>query len=350
MSNRPRQRLARLCLIDDILEFSKIEAGKLQTEIVECSLTDLLDGIADLIGAAAVRRNLDSAIRRQEPLPDLICTDPIRLRQCLLNLLNNALKFTEVGHVHLLVTREGAFPRFDVEDTGVGIPAEKLPSIFSEFTQADNSTTRQYGGTGLGLTITRELCQLLGGGVSVRSELGRGSVFTMRVLAGVDLGAEQAPELKEEESIGSERGPRESSTPAVASAAHDTFVGRVLVAEDTLSNQVLIELLLTKSGLKVQLVENGKSAVQEGLANDYDLILMDMQMPIMNGFEATRELRAGGYKGPIVALTASAMEGDRRKCLDAGCTDYLSKPLSRPELTGVLAEHLPRRAAPVSNS
>ena len=326
-----------LHLINDILDLSKIEAGRFQMEWRSCELATVLDSVEAMMRPSAEKRGLEFKVIKSPDVPDLVHTDASRLRQCLVNLISNAIKFTQAGHVHVRVFLDGARSdpclRFDVEDTGIGIAPEKQEAIFEAFTQADGTTTRKYGGTGLGLTITRKLIGLLGGTVFVKTRLGEGSVFSLTMPAGFcPLKAPSASEPSRTEPV----------TAQVARADNVKIHGCVLVAEDVQTNQILIKLLLEKLGLDVTVVENGQEAVQEATQSDYDLILMDVQMPRKNGHEATRELRGLGLAVPIVALTAHAMQEDRQDCLAAGCDDYLAKPIDREKLVEILMRYLPR--------
>jgi signal transduction histidine kinase/DNA-binding NarL/FixJ family response regulator/HPt (histidine-containing phosphotransfer) domain-containing protein len=320
-----------LQLINDILDFSKIEAGKLNTEIIEFTLFEFLEDLNSLLRPLALSRGLDFEILQCSDLPAVIHSDPVRVRQCLVNLVSNAVKFTSAGHVFVNVyiqrQDESDYIRFDVEDTGIGIPADKIDTIFEAFTQADGSTTRKYGGTGLGLTITRQLVQLLGGTIEVRSEIGKGSVFSILFPTGVNV---------EEQPVMNRYQLSESLIEETKTEPEGPLCGRVLVAEDAKGNQALIRLLLEKMGLEVEIVENGQQALEKAMAEKFDLIFMDMQMPVMNGYDATRELRRRGCTLPIIALTAHAMKEDEKKCLSAGCSGYLQKPIDRAKLTELL--------------
>jgi len=338
-----------LALINDILDFSKIEAGRLTVEKISCVLPDLLLSVKAMMEPAALKKHLEFRILPQGPIPTEIMTDPLRLRQCLINLLGNAVKFTSSGHVYLRVTVQSEqnqpFVCFAVEDTGIGIPPDRLEKIFEPFVQAEESTTRHYGGTGLGLTITRRLTELMGGTLSVESRVGQGSVFTLRLPAqtpsnttatfGEDLFQEGLPQAKPVE-----------SEPI-------RFWGHVLVAEDSAASQILIRKLLEKYGLEVTIADNGRRVVEEALNGSYDLILMDMHMPEMNGYDATRLLREQGCVVPIIALTASALKSDESKCLQAGCDGYLTKPINRAELLRTLHKYLlsecPAASAPAAS-
>ncbi len=327
-----------LQLINDILDFSKIEAGKLSTEVIEFSLFEFLEDLNSLLRPLALNKGLEFEILQCSDLPSVIWSDPVRVRQCLVNLVSNAIKFTTSGHVFVNVyvqrMEESDYIRFDVEDTGIGIPEEKKQTIFEAFTQADGSTTRKFGGTGLGLTITRQLVHLLGGSIEVRSEEGRGSVFSVLFPSGVNV--EDQPVMNRyqlSESLVTEKKPSQSGS----------LRGRILVAEDAAGNQALIRLLLERLGLEVVIVENGQQALDRALSESFDLIFMDMQMPVMNGYDAVRMLRQKGYTGPIVALTANAMKEDEKKCLAAGCDGYLQKPIDRAILSERLQTYLQRK-------
>jgi len=324
-----------LGLINDVLDLSKVEAGRLGIELQRCSLVSVLDSVEAMMRTVAEEKKVHFKVIKSPEVPDDLYTDPSRLRQCLVNLISNAIKFTHDGHVHVRVLVEGPgndpHLRFDVEDTGVGIPAEKQALVFEAFRQADGSTTRKYGGTGLGLTITRELAELLGGTISLQSQPGQGSVFSLTLPVGYCLLDNASRRNSHSGSSDAENRPQ----------ARDVQLrGRVLVAEDVETNQVLIKILLKRLGLEVTIVENGQDVVKEGAANPYDVILMDVQMPRMNGHEATQELRRLGIEVPIVALTANVMSEDRKNCLAAGFDGYLTKPIDQNELAETLARHL----------
>jgi len=330
-----------LQLINDILDFSKIEAGKLDIEITDCSLDQLLAVIESLLQPEAIEKGLDFRILQCSPLPEQIRTDPVRLRQCLINLVNNAIKFTDKGHVYINVslekTEDKACICFEVEDTGIGIAPDKQELVLEAFMQADGANTRRFGGTGLGLAITRQLAEMLGGGLTLKSREGSGSVFRLKIDAGVDIKSQRLLDKYEFVS-------RVNEQAAVSEISEwDRFFGRILVAEDSRTNQMLINLLLERLGLEVTIAEDGKEAVERALNQEFDLIFMDIQMPKMNGYEATKILRAGGLTIPIVALTAHAMKGDDKKCLAAGCDDYLTKPIEHKNLIEVIRKYLPRK-------
>jgi PAS domain S-box-containing protein len=326
-----------LQIINDVLDFSKIEARKLTVEYVDCSLARLLASVESLTAPKAKSKGLAFEVVGGEPAPPArIRTDPVRLRQCLINLVNNATKFTERGSIRLCLSLEEIdaqpFVRFDVIDTGIGIPLDRQQAVFEAFVQADGSTTRKYGGTGLGLAITKQLTDLLGGRIRLQSEPGRGTTFSLAIPAGVEVIGQ--PTLSPLGAVSEEE---------TSQVNHNErrFLGRVLVAEDVAANRLLMRLLLERLGLEVALAEDGEKAVAEALENGFDLILMDIQMPRKNGHEATRELRRRGVVTPIVALTAHAMETDRQDCLASGCNDYLAKPVERKELMKMLEKYLP---------
>jgi PAS domain S-box-containing protein len=324
-----------LQLLDDILDFSKIEAGKLDIEMTDCSLEQVLAVVESLMRPMAKEKGLDFDILQRGDVPAQIRTDPMRLRQCLVNLINNAVKFTEAGHVYVNVSQESkhgkAFIRFDVEDTGVGIAPDKQELIFEKFMQANGGVVRKYSGTGLGLAISKQLAHLLGGELTLASEVGKGSVFSYVIPAGVDV--ESQPRLNRFDVL-----KRGACGPGGSQGGR--FSGRALVAEDSPTNQMLARVLLERLGLEVIIAENGKQALDKALNEQFDLIFMDMQMPHMSGYEATRRLKAKSVKTPIIALTARAMKGDEQKCRSAGCDDYLAKPVSQHELFKAVHKYL----------
>jgi PAS domain S-box-containing protein len=327
-----------LSLINDILDLSKIEAGKLSLERVECDLGEVLSDVSQLMGVRAHEKALDFDLCLLSGVPAIIHSDPTRIRQILLNLVGNAIKFTHHGCVRVLVRYETrAMPPLltvDVVDTGIGIEPHHLRGLFQAFQQADSSMSRRFGGTGLGLTICRSLAQALGGDIAVRSVPGRGSTFTftfpVEAPAGVAL-IETLPAPPSEAAAGGKPG--------------EKLNGRVLLAEDGIDNQILVSTILRQRGLQVTTAENGLVAVEFAVTaaregRPYEVILMDMQMPVLDGYQATAKLREQGYAGAIVALTAHAMAGERERCLTAGCDDYLSKPIDQRALVARLRQYL----------
>jgi CheY-like chemotaxis protein len=323
-----------LQIIDDVLDFSRIEAGKLEINAIDCSLEELIVAIESLMRPAAKKKGLEFEVIEKSDLPVQIRTDPVRLRQCLINLIDNAIKYTEHGHVYVNVSIEEDFGkphiRFDVEDTGIGIPDNKQGYIFEEFAQL-NTDTRKCGGAGLGLSITKKLANLLNGDISLTSQQGKGSVFSLKIPAGIDVKSQ--PVMSRQDVIFEINQKRDYS-------GQPRFSGRVLVAEDSRTNQLLINLILQRLGFDVTVVEDGEKAVYEALKQPYDLIFMDIRMPNMDGYEATKILRKKGVKTPIIAVTAYAMRGDDEKCISAGCDDYLSKPIDRKKLVEKISKLL----------
>ncbi len=331
-----------LGLINDILDISKIEAGKMTVEHIECSPMEILSDVTSLMRVRAQEKDLALDIEYAFPIPEKIQSDPVRLKQILINLVGNAIKFTESGGVRLIVRcdeagGEEARLRIEVVDTGIGMTEEQIEHIFQPFSQADTSTTRQFGGTGLGLSISKRLAELLGGEIVIESTPGEGSSFMVTLQTGGLDGVSMLQKQREEEI------PQNPQAPA---APHSTQLSaRILLAEDGPDNQRLISFHLKKAGAEVEIAENGRIAYDRALAEwkdetPFDIILMDMQMPVMDGYEATTELRHEGYTGPIIALTAHAMAGDREKCLAAGCDDYTTKPITKEVLLGVIQSHL----------
>jgi signal transduction histidine kinase/ActR/RegA family two-component response regulator len=331
-----------LRIINDILDFSKIEAGRLDVESVDCSLGRLLNSVYSMMKNKADKKGLEFEVVVDDDVPETVKTDPARLQQCLVNLINNAVKFTEKGHIIVKVSKNSidgkCFISFAVEDTGIGIAEEKQDIIFESFTQEDGTISRKFGGTGLGLAITKRLANLLGGNLELESEQGKGSVFTLTAAAD-----EIAGNLK---SVGSESVIESSSNKEHQNSEddklRDNFDGRILVAEDVKTNQVLIKSLLKRLGLECVIAEDGKEAVEKAQSESFDLILMDIHMPNMDGYDATQALREKGNKTAIIALTAKAMKDDRQKCIDAGCNDYMTKPIKRQELIKILNQYIPR--------
>ncbi|MCB9872873.1 MAG: CHASE domain-containing protein [Planctomycetaceae bacterium] len=330
-----------LTLINDILDLSKIEAGKLKMEPCEMSPFELIDDVMRLMTVRADVKDLELRQVIATSLPESLLLDPVRVRQVLVNLLGNGIKFTNSGFVELRVSCVdigGATSlQFEVSDSGIGMTSEQAGHIFHPFTQADGSTTRKFGGTGLGLTISRRLARMLGGDISVTSAPGVGSCFTVRIPT---QGITQVTRwLTNEEYVSRKQVaqvvPIGEKTPAYIG-------GRVLLAEDGPDNQRLISFLLRKADVTVTLVENGRDAVDLAIAANppFDLVLMDMQMPVLDGYDAVQELRSRDYTGPIVALTANAMSGDRDKCLAAGCDGYAAKPIARAAFLSLVASYI----------
>ncbi|ARN56670.1 PhnD/SsuA/transferrin family substrate-binding protein [Sedimentisphaera salicampi] len=331
-------------LINDILDFSKIEAGRMKVDVNEFSLGRLLNNVESIIYQKVKEKKLEFGIIENGAIPANIVSDQHRLNQCLINLCSNAVKFTNSGHVHIIVStfrKNGDdWISFAVEDTGVGISNDKLEHIFDPFTQAEESTARKYGGTGLGLSVTSKLAGLLGGELKCSSEPGLGSTFTLSIPAGLDVNSQARMDrlnLKEASYENHQQ-------------LTNQFSGSILVAEDSPTNQMLIRIYLEKMGLDVDVAENGQLAVDMAMKKSYRLIFMDVQMPEMDGCEAAQRLRKQNWNGPIIALTANAMKGDREKCLAAGCDYYLSKPIDRIKLISALEQYLGDDDSPQSET
>jgi CheY-like chemotaxis protein len=329
---RSSQHLLRI--INDILDFSKIEANKLEIECIDTDLFLLLMEIESYFGMIAHNKGLQFEIGYRFPLPRIIHTDPTRLKQVLLNLCSNALKFTARGSVMINVNCDAPqqMLSFAVCDTGIGMTREQADKVFQPFTQADTSTTRNYGGTGLGLTISRQLAELMGGTITVESQPGHGSCFTLSIASG-DL--QQATWITTREDA--QLAPSEH----VKALPIPQLQGHILYAEDGPDNQRLAQLLLKHTGATLTIVENGKLALDYIQQHpEVDLILMDMQMPVMNGVDATKAIRASGFDKPIIAFTANVMKEDVAIYQDIGCVACLSKPVQKALFYQTLAQYL----------
>ncbi len=337
------------CLINGILDLSKIEAGKLNLECLRCSPSQLAHDVISLMQIRAEAKGFPLELKCHGNIPRTIRTDPTRLRQILINLVGNAVKFTETGGVCLEMRLdrqggEGPIMQFEVRDTGIGMNEEQIGQLFKAFSQVDASTTRKFGGTGLGLAISKRLAEMLGGDIAVRSEPGKGSSFRVSIATGpLDNVASVDPRTccKSHNTTPGGKAGQETTPPRQATKKIDC---RLLLAEDGPDNQRLITFMLGKAGVKVTLAENGRIAYAKAMqavdaGEPFDVILMDMQMPVMDGYETTRKLRADGYTAAIIALTAHAMDGDREKCIEVGCDDYTSKPIDRKELLATVARY-----------
>jgi PAS domain S-box-containing protein len=330
--SRNGQQLLRI--VDEVLDLSKVESNRLRIESVDFLLPGLIDDAASLLKQQAKEKGLLLNIVSSKNLPNKVSADPTRLRQILINVIGNAIKFTPDGHVdvNIEVHRRAAHPdrpilEISVTDTGIGITKEQREHLFQPFVQADNSMTRRFGGTGLGLFLSRKLARLMGGDVVLStSHDAKGSKFIITL----EIKTDEAGDLRKAE----ERSAAPSETE------------RVLVVDDAPDNRTLIELYLTRLGYQSEVAEGGRQAVDMALRKKYGLILMDVQMPGMDGFEAVRELRAKNYNGPIVALTAHTMKGDRERCLEGGFDDYLGKPIDRELLRQSLGKFMPQSRDP----
>ncbi len=332
-----------LAIISDILDLSKIESGKMVIERIDMSLLPFLEDVRSFMTPNAQAKGLELRVTYQGPLPRLIQTDPFRLRQILINIIGNAIKFTQKGEVELLVRMANPLavsdPRleFIIRDTGIGMSKQQSAKIFQPFVQANTTSSRQFGGTGLGLAICQYFVNVLGGTIDVESEEYKGSAFrftietgpiTSQVMCFPENLNRPVPTVKKAHSLSKQRLPY-----------------RILLAEDGIDNQRLFSTILKKAGADVTVVENGQRAILSVYQAEeencpFDLILMDMQMPVCDGYEATRRLRDAGYRLPILALTAHAMVEDREKCLGAGCDDFVTKPIDREKFVQAILKNL----------
>lgn len=312
-----------MSLLNDVLDFSKIEAGAITVERLRVSIASVLDDTASLMRLRCQGKGLSLRVEIAPETPEVILADPTRLRQILLNLLGNAIKFTDQGTITLrCVPVSSRQVAIEVQDTGIGISEQDRARLFRPFTQADMTVTRRFGGTGLGLAISRRLARLMEGDLSVRSAVGTGSTFTLTLP--LDRPTETQP-----------------SDPARAATDPSVLVGRrVLIVDDAPDNQLLVRHLLTRRGMTCELAGDGSVAVRLASEQPFDAILMDMQMPVVDGYTATRRLRNAGVTAPIIALTANAQPEDRQRSLDAGCNCHLLKPIHAEALIDTLARYL----------
>ncbi len=341
-----------LILINDILDLSKFDAGQMTVERVECSLSQVALDVESLMKVKADAKGLSLGVEQTGAVPRTVLADPTRIRQILINLTGNAIKFTETGEVRIILCMidppDTHNPRikFQVKDAGIGMTEEQLAKIFEPFQQADTSTNRKFGGTGLGLSISARLVKLLDGSVSAESTPGEGSCFS------IELPMTSAEDMELIENLDAIRNAKPKPSQMCKSKLANQLNARILLAEDGPDNQRLISFHLKKAGATVEIVENGKIAhdrAMEELHNGtpFDAILMDMQMPVMDGYAATTLLRNEGYSEPIIALTAHAMASDRQKCIDAGCDDYATKPIDRALLFETIQRQLRQHAGVV---
>ncbi|MDF1809468.1 MAG: CHASE domain-containing protein [Phycisphaerales bacterium] len=320
-----------MMIINDVLDLSKVESGKLKVHLDQCEILDTVRDVYNSLMISARAKGLDMSVRFENPIPASIKTDAYRVKQILINLVGNAIKYTEEGAVCLALDYRDNQIWFAIEDTGSGVTKKEIKGIFKPFEQIDNSVSRRYEGTGLGLTISQRLAFLLGGDIEVESTKGVGSVFSLVIPANCVEGTKFVESLADPNQIKTNN----------SGAGYPTLNGKVLLAEDGVDNRRLIIRILNKFGLEVDFVENGQEAISVlTKQNSYDLVLMDMQMPIVDGYRATKTLRELGISVPIVALTAHAMGGAREECLAAGCDEYSTKPIERDELYSVLVNML----------
>ncbi len=321
-------------IINDILDLAKIESGRLSIEQTRLSVPKLVTDVIDLLGVRADEKGLELRSEVEGLIPDQIESDPIRLKQILINLVGNAIKFTDAGSVRIVgrcLAMDSRCPllALDVIDTGIGISADATSHIFKSFHQADNSTTRKYGGTGLGLTISKRLALMLGGDLHVTSQLGQGSTFRLTTPTGP---------IDRTNHVDSLVAPTEQSG-VMQRPTLGTLAGmRILLVDDAPDNQIIISKFLEKHDAAVVQAENGRVAIEKIRHSErtenwpFDVVLMDLQMPVLGGLEATQRLRSAGYRRPIIALTANAMQGNEEECIQAGFNEVATKPIDRQDL------------------
>ena len=318
-----------LRIIDDILDLAKVEAGRIAVECIQFSLVDLLTDFESIVSLRAREHGIQFEFKAVGLLPQMVISDPTRIRQILSNILSNAIKFTDRGLVELTVGFDGRALSFRVRDTGRGISEDQRQKLFQAFVQADSSTTREFGGTGLGLVLTKKLAQALGGDFQLlESELGKGSVFAAQVAVELPAGV---PMVNVQGNIA-------AVEPKPVALPTDLTGLRILLVEDSPDNRVLIQNLLKRTGASITTANDGVEGVEKALSQKFDVVLMDIQMPRMDGHEAVRKLRASGYEGVVVALTAHAMKEERERSKESGFSFFLSKPIDRRSLLNLLEE------------
>ncbi|MDH5446959.1 MAG: ATP-binding protein [Gammaproteobacteria bacterium] len=330
-----------LRLINDALDLAKVEAKKLGVEIVDSSLTSIVSGAEHILRPLAEEKSLEFNINYQYPLPSIVKTDPLRLKQIIINLGSNAIKFTSQGYVQIDISfqHEENKLKIEVSDTGIGLEKEQISGIFEPFSQADSSIKRKFGGTGLGLTLSSQLAEALNGKIEVTSEPGKGSCFSLILILNQDI------DNTDEDQLTWQTNNKDSSDANeelknISNIDRMRVTGKVLVVEDNIVNQQLLGVFLSRINAEYEVVENGQLAIDKINEEVFDLILMDIQMPVMDGITATKTLRGQGYTRPIVALTANSSEEDRENCLNAGCNDFLSKPIDIKAFFDMITDHL----------
>lgn len=335
-----------LGVINDILDLSKIDDGRISIERSPVDVFRVIEELRSVMQVKAQDKSISLRTEVNTPFPAAIHTDPLRLQQILTNLVSNAIKFTDSGgvcvRVSLVQIDERNLVRFEVIDTGIGMTAQQMARLYQPFTQVDDSSTRAFGGTGLGLTISKRLAALMGGDIEVTSTVGIGTTFTLDIDAG-DISRVQMLKDAPGSSFASRR--------AAAQAAGELQGKRILLAEDGPDNQRLFSHHLQRAGAELVVVDNGRLAVEKALdafsrGHGFDVILMDMQMPELDGYGATSQLRSHGYQGPIIALTAHALLSDKDKCMTAGCSDYVTKPIDRETLVKTCVHWAAQAASP----
>jgi len=323
-----------LKIINDILDISKIEANRMEFENTYFSPVELINDVEETIKYQCMEKGIQFYVEYEFPIPNVICNDVLRIKQIILNLCSNALKFTKAGKVCIKVRSDIENEKifFTVIDSGIGLTEEQISKVFDAFTQADSSTTRQYGGSGLGLSLSRQFAEKMGGSITVESLVGIGSQFCVSIKTG-KIDTQQLitgePELPEK---------NDSIKRQYDFSYH--VKGNILIVEDNHDNQQLLSILLSGIGAELTFADNGQQAIDKARSKPYDLIFMDLQMPVMGGLEATKKLRQAGYERPIVALTANAMKSDHDMCISAGCDGFLTKPINREKLFHTIYKYL----------
>ena len=338
-------------VIDEILDLSKIEAGKLQLKLTKFSILNAIAQVKSILSPLASEKKLDLRFEADGPIPEKINSDSTKLQHILLNLLGNAIKFTSQGNVTLKtkLTQENSesVMQFSVIDTGIGMSPEEVQHLFEPFTQVDSSITRRFGGTGLGLTLAKQLAQALGGDVYLETSApGKGSTFVAKIKTG-DIS--NSPMITSFTNLLPEPLDFIENTPAKTSQKNsDISDFKVLLVEDSLDNQLLVQSFLEMEGALVDLASDGSEGMQKAEIGSHDLVIMDIQMPVMDGYTAASTLRSNGYKKPIIAFTAHAFEDERERCLKMGFTDFLSKPIKKRELVECIAKYRRGNISPES--
>ncbi len=323
-------------LINDILDLSKIEAGRMELSAIDCSPFKIVGDVVNVLKGKAQEKEVGLRAKFVGAIPDSILVDDVRLRQVVTNLVGNSIKFTSEGEVVVLVEQDRVGDKiqlgFEICDTGIGMTVEQQSKIFEPFVQADSSVTRNFGGTGLGLTISKQIIESMGGELKVVSHPGEGSIFSFKI----DLQPSENSSLITH----SDYHARAKAVEGVTGEITSLPAGNVLLVDDGKANRKLIKLILEKAGCTVVEAVNGKEGHDQALTGDYDIVLMDMQMPVMDGYQATSKLRKAGYQKTVIALTANTMLGDKEKCRDAGCDDFIAKPIEIDSLLRTLASYL----------
>lgn len=323
-----------LHVINDILDISKLEADRIEFENEKFSPFQVINEVEQVIASEVKQKGLILEIKYEYPIPEYIMGDELRFKQVVLNLCSNAVKFTEFGRISINVGCDFSAQKLyvEVEDTGIGLKEEQLENVFEAFTQADSTVTRKYGGTGLGLALCKQFVEKMGGEIEAHSIYAAGSRFIIKINTGELSSVNKITNLAETNGVLT---PESDNKLVIKKLA-----GKILLAEDNLENQRLFGLLLRQFGADLTIVENGQQAVEAIAKQVFDLVFMDMQMPVMGGVEATKKIRSSGYSGAIVSLTANAMKQDKEACINAGCNDYLTKPVSKKRLYDTVYKYL----------